>query len=182
MYYGYMTNLARFDIKLFYSINQLPHPLWADRLMLWLHYGTRGGLIYLLLLPLFFMPPYRRLARLLLAAGLATFTISDGMLKPLFHRVRPFHLLANIHYVPPAPLSASFPSGEAAVAAAIVTSAILYLPGQRKHWLWLWVIIVAFNRIYLGHHYPSDVLAGIATGCGIAWIVWILLHRPKLNT
>lgn len=75
---------------------------------------------------------------------------------------------------PPLP---SFPSGHAATAFAAATVLLLGLPlrkGQRKSTRWLQMsavlvgaTLIGYSRIYLGHHYPSDVLAGVVVGCAV---------------
>ena len=104
----------------------------------------------------------------LLGAGLL-----DGGLKLLWGRQRPVAFFA--HY--PSPESFSFPSGHALFATAFFggLAALLY---RRLGRTWLRVavavaavvliLLIGFSRIYLGVHYPSDVLGGFAAG-----IVWV---------
>lgn len=94
-----------------------------------------------------------------------------GRARPYVHR--PVEARASRHN-PPAPGDAhlSFPSGHAALSAALVTSWGLsyprwYVVGPGA----LWATGVALSRVHLGVHYPSDVLVGTVLGVGVALLV-----------
>ncbi|HVB03361.1 MAG TPA: phosphatase PAP2 family protein [Chitinophagaceae bacterium] len=104
----------------------------------------------------------------ILALGMsAAVTLS---LKYLVKRPRPYVTYPFIqHQV--TENTPSFPSGDCTVTAALVTSLSLsypkwyiILPGS------LWLATVAYGRMDLGVHYPSDVLAGTLIGAGSAWL------------
>jgi undecaprenyl-diphosphatase len=106
-------------------------------------------------------------------AGLAlllAWTISDGVFKPLVHRARPDVCLVASYVVGTPPSGLSFPSGHAAnsAAGALVLSSVW--PTARAAF-WLLAIGISVSRLYLGVHYPSDVLAGFLVGLLIAWFV-----------
>ncbi|VVM04745.1 phosphatase PAP2 family protein [Methylacidimicrobium tartarophylax] len=103
--------------------------------------------------------------------------VTDG-LKHLVHRPRPFSVLPGVREVDEGKISwsdpsqgpqgHSFPSGHAANNAALAYLAnVVY--GPRMAWVWLWAGLVGYSRIYLGVHYPSDVLAGWLVGAFYAW-------------
>jgi undecaprenyl-diphosphatase len=100
------------------------------------------------------------------------------LLKLLFARPRP-------NVFPPLTLetSFSFPSGHTMAAVAFY-GLIAILLWRDHHYGWallpgLWVPLVALSRIYLGVHYPSDVLASLAVGT--IWLALILLFMPALT-
>jgi hypothetical protein len=101
-----------------------------------------------------------------------SFGVGQG-LKKIVKRQRPYARLANVHYTD-AELSDpySFPSGHSTVAFAIATSLSLRYPKPAVYIpLHLWALFVGYGRVYLGLHYPSDVLAGAAIGSGTALLV-----------
>ncbi len=109
-------------------------------------------------------------------------TLSDQMsshfLKELVVRVRPCNVLDGV--LTPAGKSAaySFPSSHA----ANMGSSMFLLSMAFEPWMPLFVVIgllVGLSRVYLGLHYPSDVLGGYFLGLLIGYCVWSLVERLK---
>jgi undecaprenyl-diphosphatase len=108
---------------------------------------------------------------MLLLASTAGGIVLNGVLKIGFNRPRPEIFLPEVHTV-----SSSFPSGHA-MSAAIVYSTVAYLAARLHQRRWArWLVMTAalliiaaisVSRLYLGVHYPSDVVAGLAIG--LAW-------------
>ena len=104
-------------------------------------------------------------------AGLAillAWTVSDAVLKPVVHRARPDVRLAAAGVAADPPASCSFPSGHASssAAGAVMLSSIWPAAGPA---FWALAAGIAASRVYLGVHFPSDVLAGFAIGLLVAW-------------
>jgi membrane-associated phospholipid phosphatase len=102
--------------------------------------------------------------------------VSQG-LKALIFRERPFVTHPSIEKLSEAG-SSSFPSGHTLEAFALA-AALTFLFSKKKITIpvYIWAALVAYSRMALGVHYPSDVLAGIIIGTFIGWIVPWIIHR-----
>jgi undecaprenyl-diphosphatase len=111
---------------------------------------------------------------------LAADQFASGFLKPLVERPRPCHdprwdgLMFN--YERCGGLF-GFVSSHAANTFGVAVFLNLKLKGKVKnlHWLYLYAAVVSYSRIYLGVHYPGDILAGGLIGAAFAWIIWYLI-------
>lgn len=106
----------------------------------------------------------------LLVAIAVVWVLNDGLIKPLIARPRPFRAApAVVRIVGTPPSGASFPSGHAA--AAVVGAFLLaaYWPAGRIAF-WLLAAFIMYSRIYVGAHYPLDVLCGALLGWLVAWV------------
>lgn len=169
------------DEKIFYFINHLPHNLFLDKFAMLVHYLTREGLLYFILAAILLLFKRQKIytsVKTGLIVGLSTFIINDYILKFLFLRTRPFLVLSNVHFIPPAPTSYSMPSGQIAVAFSLAVIIWKFYPRTKAAYLSFgFALLVGLDRIYMGHHYPSDVLVGVVVGCIISAVIVAFLKR-----
>ena len=121
--------------------------------------------------------------RLCLAVALAH-VMASGVLKPLVARARPVpaRMIARTLEAHPA-VTYSFPSGHAATAVAGALGVSRILP-QARWGFWIVAALIAYSRVYLGVHHPSDVAGGALLGLACAWLVLGARHpstwiRPR---
>ncbi len=106
--------------------------------------------------------------RVVLAVLLAHLAAST-VVKPLAARDRPFVTHSDISVVGPMSRGYAFPSGHAAVAGAGAVALTLMWPGAALAW-WALALVTMAARVYLGVHYPSDVIAGALLGAACGWL------------
>jgi undecaprenyl-diphosphatase len=134
--------------------------------ILWLLLLTKGG------------RPGRIAALLLIPTIALSDQLNSSFLKFLVDRPRPCHELANVHLLVGCGSGYSFPSSHAVnnFAAAMVIS--YFLP----RWTWAffcYASVICFSRIYVGVHYPSDVIAGAMIGLVVGFLVIVAFRQAE---
>lgn len=115
---------------------------------------------------------------LIAAATVWSADVIAVVLKPIVDRERPYVLLPEAEPLLRWDVSASFPSGHAATSAAGAVI-LAYLLGR---WAWGLAVLAAavcYSRVYIGVHYPVDVLVGAAIGAAVALVAIVLLRRLR---
>jgi undecaprenyl-diphosphatase len=118
-------------------------------------------------------------AFMLVTAGVLTADMLALLLKLVGGRDRPFIVDPEQDPLVGTPLDLSFPSGHAATSFAGATLLSAFLPRLRLP-LYLLAALVAWSRVYVGVHYPLDILAGALLGTVVALLfVYLERHRPR---
>ena len=122
----------------------------------------------------------RRVGCVLAAALLIDAVLCTLLLKPLVARVRPCDILTEVQLLIPHPDDFSFPSGHTAASFASVTA--LWLAGK-KQWAMAALpvgVLIAFSRMYLCVHYPTDILGGVILGAACGWAgAWLVKKAER---
>ena len=132
---------------------------------LWFRHGTRG--------------------RLLVVSCLVGISISDPLasrvLKEFFHRIRPCHEIDPSRLLAGCANSYSFPSSHAVNIFSEATIVSLVYPAAAP-FSYLFAVLVGYSRVYIGVHYPFDILGGAIFGIGIgAGVVWFVRRIPPFR-
>jgi len=148
------------------------HAGWLDQIMLAFSVLGEAGTLWLMIGAIAAIR-HPRLAPQLWQVALAillAYLAVDVALKPLIARARPFGALPGVQVVGWRPVTYSFPSGHSASAVAGAFIVSLMLPELRVL-LWMLAFGIAFSRVYLGVHYPIDVVGGALVGWAVGIVV-----------
>ncbi len=166
----------RLDARVFTLFNMRGYPKWLDRLM-WL--GTQLGnmLTAFIAALVFFMLGYRDLA-IEIVLGTLTLWVLVEIIKGLAERDRPFRTLDKARVIGWQEKGDSFPSGHTTQIFFLMTLFIHHFQPGILGMLALYVVaaLVGFTRIYVGAHYPRDVIAGVVLG--LVWGILATLIAP----
>lgn len=152
------------------------HSPWLDSLMVGVTRAGSKGTIWLLLAAWAWRRPLNRAAawRVLLTVGLC-YALVGLLVKPVTARLRPAGAVSQAERVlPEIPQSSAFPSDRATAAFGAAVAVSRIWPHLAAVW-WTVAIAIGYSLVYIGHHYPTDVLAGTALGVAIA--LWVLGGR-----
>ena len=132
-----------------------------------------NGLIWLVLLLLLLIYPKNR--KLGMVAGLS-FLLSVGVaevIKNLVMRPRPFLTIAELVPLVKPPQSYSFPSVHTVSSFSVAWILLWSQEGKAvRYTVFAFALLMAFSRLYVGVHYPSDVLTGMLLAFLGSYIVW----------
>ena len=120
---------------------------------------------------------------LLFSAGMAD-AICAQIIKPWVGRIRPSHeFIEYINLLVSKGGKWSFPSNHAANSFAFAT-VLSYFYERKKIILFLSASVIAYSRVYVGVHYPLDIIFGALTGYIISWVVlsvWVIVKMRELK-
>ena len=139
------------------------------------HLGDHGAFWIALAAVLLCIPKTRRLGLCVAAALLLNGLTCNLLLKPLIARPRPY-ALREIALLIAAPKDHSFPSGHTSAAFASA-SALALCRSRLAVPAAVLAAILAFSRLYLYVHYPTDVFAGVLLGCLCGLGSWLICRR-----
>ncbi len=156
------------EIEILQALQGLHNPV-LDGLMVAVTRLGDAGLVWIGLALVLLLRKQSRWCGIAMALALLIGMLCTNIvLKPLVLRPRPFAAWPELMLLVPAPTDPSFPSGHTTAAFAATFSLVF----QGKRWWWVALILaglIAFSRLYLFVHYPTDVLAGAAIGLLAGW-------------
>lgn len=138
-----------------------------------------GGIIWIIsAIVLLSIPKYRKGGVALSVGLLAGLLIGNLTLKPLIARTRPFDLVEGIELLITAPTDFSFPSGH--TLSSFIAAFILTMTDKRFGYVAIpLAALIAFSRMYLYVHFPSDILGGIVLAAIISTAIYFIFFRKK---
>lgn len=185
-----MTGLILFDDTLFFLVNSGCQNAFFD----WLMPLLRNKYIWLpfyIFIASFLLLNFQRkglvaLVALVLAVAVAD-NISSQLIKKSVQRLRPCKVLEpqkDMYLRVPCGSGYSFPSSHATNHFTVATYLVLLL-GRLFKWiklpLVLWATTIAFAQVYVGVHYPLDVIGGALLGILVGWGIHLLFEKTSFG-
>lgn len=166
------------EFEILYAINNLHNPI-LDKIMITITSLGNAGLVWIgLAVFLIFIKKTRKCGILMLVSMLLGLILGNGILKNLIARDRPCWLDPNVPLLIPNPEDYSFPSGH--TLASFEAAVMIFL--HDKKWgaiSFIFAGLIAFSRMYLFVHFPTDILGGMALGAIISIAVYYGYEKIK---
>lgn len=103
--------------------------------------------------------------------------VNNLILKNLVDRVRPYEVIEGLQCIVAPARDASFPSGHTGASFASSVAMYRHLPKKLAVFFIIVASLIAFSRLYIGIHYPTDVLGGLITGIAIGLLVNLVCDK-----
>ena len=145
-------------------------------------YAAVGGTIWVAAAAVLSWRTHRPILPVSVFAGAVVWG-ADGianLLKASTNRPRPYAAMRHLHILIARPGSGSLPSQHATTAFAGATL-LSFLWPKGSPVFFLAAVLIGFSRLYLGVHYPTDVLAGAAIGAAVAGIGILVVAKTRLR-
>ncbi|MDE7418173.1 MAG: phosphatase PAP2 family protein [Lachnospiraceae bacterium] len=141
------------------------------------HLGDAGIFWILLTIVLLCFRQTRKAGIYSACALAASLIVNNLILKNLVGRIRPYELVEGLQCIVPPAYDASFPSGHTGASFASAVSICRQIPKKYAVFFIVLASLIALSRLYVGIHYPTDVLGGLVTGIGIGLLVNVVGDR-----
>lgn len=167
------------DISILRFIREYFSSPLMDSIMIFItNLGDRGFIWIIIGIILLISKKYRKIGLAMLIALAVTSLIGEVFIKNIIQRPRAFTTFPDIEIIIKEPLSYSFPSGHTAssFAAAMVLG---YYIKNWKYLFYFFAALVAFSRLYLFVHYPSDIIGGISLGVVCSLMTIKIIENSK---
>lgn len=172
-----MEFIQNIDFSILYWIQDTLRCAFLDVILPFLTTLCNNGEIWIVCgIILLFFRKYRRYGIFLLLAMLLGSLIGNEILKPIVARARPCHIDTAMELLVERPSSFSFPSGHTCSSAVAAT--VLTLANKKFAYGAIPVaFLIAFSRLYVFVHFPTDVLAGAVLGISLGLCVTIFGNK-----
>lgn len=168
-----MEFFINLDANLLLWIQEYIRQDWMDGFWKVITAFGDSGIFWIALSLLLLVPKQtRRIGITALAALAIGALITNVALKNLIARTRPYEVIDGLVLLIEKQSDYSFPSGHTCASFAAAGVYWRMMPKKYGFPLLVFAALIAFSRLYVGVHYPSDVLGGLLIGLFAAWAAW----------
>ncbi|MDD2971251.1 MAG: phosphatase PAP2 family protein [Lachnospiraceae bacterium] len=173
-----MDFLLDLDMNLLLWIQDVVRTPFLDPIFIVITKLGNGGAVWIILsVVLLLNRKTRKIGMMSMMALAGSFLINNLILKNIVERVRPYEVITNLHLLVNRAKDFSFPSGHTGSSFAAAFIFYQELPGKYGIPAMILAGLMGISRLYIGIHYPSDVLAGVVTGIAIAVFVRMMFYN-----
>lgn len=175
-----MPIIQDFDNYILGSIKKHLQNKYLDKVMpIVTAMGNLGFVWIVIVVFLMLHGQYRMIGSIVALTLIISTSIGEGIIKHTVKRVRPCNCISNINLLISKPMSYSFPSGHTLSSFAVAEMLSMFFIRYKLIFIVI-AILIAFSRLYLYVHYPSDVLAGVIIGILCSKLIYILFQKGYL--
>lgn len=168
------------ELEILHAIQGM-HQDWLSPVMIFLSTIGEVGLVWIMIsIILACVPRTRKCGLSMMAAMALSFLLGNCLLKNLIARPRPFSVDTSIVMLVPYPSEYSFPSGHTLNGFTAAVTIFLYYRKAGIAAIFL-AAAIAFSRLYLFVHYPTDILGGMILGILDACLVYFLINKVNFR-
>lgn len=159
---------------------------WLDPFVIAITYLGNAGIFWILLSVLLLCLPRQRKLGLTCGVSLIFDLLAVNIfIKKAVARVRPYEVIEGLTKIIGEQSDYSFPSGHTAASFAVATVLLMRAPKKLSIPMFILACFISLSRLYVGVHYPTDILGGIVIGalCGVAavYLVDFIWKKAKKN-
>lgn len=176
--FGIIQNIDLMGLKF---IQEFLHYPVLDKLMIFITtLGNGGGIWITVAVYLLLNKKYRKIGIMSIIALVLVTILGEGLMKHIVQRLRPFADYPTFQLIIAKSSLYSFPSGHTASSFAVAGVLSKEFKKYRVG-IFSFASLIAFSRIYLFVHYPSDIVGGIILGLFSAWITYELFNNSEYS-
>lgn len=148
-----------------------------DNIMIFITSLGNGGMIWIAATIALLIPKKTRKAGVVSAVALlGSLIINNNIVKNIVQRPRPFVTFTDLQIIIPIPSEFSFPSGHTSSSFAAAAVFYRHLPKKLGIPSVILAGLIGFSRLYVGVHYPTDVIAGVLMGILLSYLAEFLVN------
>ena len=172
-----LETLLNLDIGFLLFLQESVRNPILNSIMIFVTSLGNGGMIWIVATVLLMIPKKTRKVGITSAVALLlSLIINNNIIKNTVQRPRPFATFKELQIIVPIPSEFSFPSGHTASSFAAASVFFRQLPKKLGLPSVILAGIIGFSRLYVGVHYPTDVIAGVIMGILLSYLAEILVN------